>query len=564
MPTVPRRVQTTALPAVRISPSAPAEAFQSTTRLPDLSRATGVAAQLLDEERDRADQVALLDADNQLSELGTQLQTETLAMRGRDAMGARQRAQEGWTKGASEIENGLASDRQKLAFKRRAQARWSALHETVERHSANEAQQYDVQQTTSALQNRLSDAVAHYQDPARVTQALAEQRAILTDHARRVGMSPETLTEKLATVTSATHTGVIDRMLTAGDDRAASTYYAAHKADIQGDDQLKIDRALEVGSTLGESQRRADDIIGRAGITRTAAFELARGIDDPKVRQATEQRLDTEFSRRDRAERDDYEQLQESAMTYVERGRMPPASVLSSLKASDRVTIRKLLQKSAEGTPVHTDQRTLYGLMLAAGDTDPKKRAEFANTNLLQYRDRLSAQDFEQIAREQVKARKGEAPSDEPAGLVTTNSMLLHAIQRSGVKKGSDDELALQQKVDVAVREQRRATGKKELSADETQDIIAKVVTRHFYVDRVGPDLQKRGGELTEDERGRAYVPLDKIPTAEAARIRQIMAARGKPSPSTRDIERAYAAALLNDLDGFDDAVSGVTYTGPR
>jgi hypothetical protein len=264
MPTVPvygqQRVSTAPLSGGTLSPEAPSGAFQAPAPV-DLSGVARVALDVQERARQQADQVAILDADNQLADLGTSIETRALSRRGKEAMGASAEAQTEWQKRTSEMETSLASDRQRQAFRQRAANRWASIHESVERHAAGEGQRYDEDQTKAALGNRVDDAARYYTDPARVATSIAEARAILKDYAGRTGMAPEELQARTADVVSKAHTGVLARFLSTGADQAASAYYEAHKTELTGDDAARAEQALEVGSTLGEGQRQADAIL---------------------------------------------------------------------------------------------------------------------------------------------------------------------------------------------------------------------------------------------------------------------------------------------------------------
>lgn len=565
MPTVPRaqrQVEQRPLSGAQLNPSAPDAAFAPKPGL----ELRGVQ-QFIEQERQKADQVAVLEADNRLNETAVELERGALAKKGKDAMGATAAARAAWDQAASDVAGELTSERARMAVAQRASSRWGQLHSSIEAHAAAEADKYDTEQTTVALSNRHNDAVAHYQDPSRVAAALGESEAILRDFGRRRGLPPEVVDEKIAAARSAAHVGILNRMLANGQDRDATAYFQAHQAEIQGDELAGVEKALEVGSTLGKSQRNSDEILygPKPASSRREAYERARAIEDPKERQATEQRLDTEFARRDRDEREQYEDILGEAQQYVARGELPPAPIMAKLKPAQQSSVRALVKRAAAGTPTHTDPKTLYELMLEAGSPDPATRQKFAERNLLEYADKLSQSDLEQLTREQVKARKGEAASADARGAYTTRQRIDRAIKNTKVKPGSDEDVKIHSDVDRAVQAQLAATGKKALTPDETDDIIARTVVRHFYIDTPNAsDPAKRGVEITSDERGRAYVPLEFIPPADQARIRQIMTSRGIAKPTNRQIERAFAASQLGDMDLFDDLVSGPTYTGPR
>ncbi len=106
MPIVPRypvpQVETAPLPAARVSADAPAAAF-GVPAAPDLSGVQRVFAQIVEEERQKADQLAVLDADNQLAQLGTDLETRALSRRGKEAFGALGETADEWQRRTAEI-----------------------------------------------------------------------------------------------------------------------------------------------------------------------------------------------------------------------------------------------------------------------------------------------------------------------------------------------------------------------------------------------------------------------------------------------------------------------------
>lgn len=551
MPIVPRaqrQVETRPLPGPGISPAAPAEAFASRPRLPDLS---GVQ-KFVDQEREKAAQVALLDADNKLADRQVELHRQALERRGKDAMGATADAREQWDQAASEIGADITDERVQRAFEQRASSRWSSLHEAIESHAASEGQKYDTEQATAALTNRYNDAVTNYRDPAKVGTALSESEAILRDFGKRNGLPPETVEQKVAAARSAVHVGIVDRMLSNGQDQDATKYFNEHKGEIAGEKIADVEKALELGSTLGKGMRNADGILygPKPVSSRKEAYERARAIEDPKERQATEQRLDLEFARRDRDERDRYEQLLGTAQDYVARGLEPPPGIMSGLKLGAQAQIRAAHRRIVKGEKVSTDPSTMYQLMQQAGSPDPKEREKFARLDLVEYLDKLSTSDFEKLAKEQINIRQGKPVSPELKTLVSGNQMLNQAIKATRLKPGSPEYLELQTKVGDAQLQELESSGRKTLTPEQQQKIIDKVVTSHFYLDRPGPDPAYRGaelGRLDADQRGRLYVPIADIPKTELAAMKKAAAGLGNPNVAERDLERAWAATLMGD-----------------
>src|SRR4051812_12925999 len=99
---VPRRgpgfVPTAPLPGARVSPEAPSSAFQPPAPV-DLTGLQRGVQQLVEKEKNKADQLAVLDADNQLAQLQTDLASMATGRRGKDALGAQTDVTDQWKQG---------------------------------------------------------------------------------------------------------------------------------------------------------------------------------------------------------------------------------------------------------------------------------------------------------------------------------------------------------------------------------------------------------------------------------------------------------------------------------
>jgi hypothetical protein len=130
-----------------------------------------------------------------------------------------------------------------------------------------------------------------------------------------------------------THVGVIDRLLANDQDLAAKQYYDAHKADVTGAATIAVERALEEGSTRGESQRQADTITAKAA-TLGDALTQVRAIADPKVRDATEERVRKFFSEKAENLRQQRDAGMQRATNLVEQSTTSTACRRSSSRRS--------------------------------------------------------------------------------------------------------------------------------------------------------------------------------------------------------------------------------------
>lgn len=471
----PRRVSTAPLPGARVNPAVPEGAFGVPAAV-DLSGVQRLAADVYQRETEKADEIALLDADNQLAELSRSLETEARARRGKDALGAGTAVREGWTKGQSEIAGRLSNERQRMAFARRAQMREQSLFEQVERHAAAEGERYAQETTEAALALRVDEAVSRYDDPRAREHAIAEARIIVGMEAERMGLSPEARTLAEEKVVTRAHVGVIERMLSAGDDRTASAYYAEHGAEIAGERRGQIEKALEEGSTLGEAQRQADQIIATAP-TRAAAMEQARAIEDPKVRQATTRELEVLFAARDRAEADDYRVRLERAADKVERGGTLTTAERAGLKAQDRRTLDSWRKAKAAGESIETDWEVYYNLKRMA--SDPARRQSFAETSLLTYRTSLADTEFKELVNAQAALRQGKA-SPELDGYRTTLQIVDDGLAGIGVNPNAKKRNVevFRRAADQEIAAWKRAHGKDEIPTEEVQRIVGGLLVR--------------------------------------------------------------------------------------
>lgn len=474
MPVVPFRTASSApLPGVRVPTQAPSSAFAGA--LPGLGAAVQPALALVDQMHQRAvaeaNQVQNVDTDNQLAQLETDQRTAIGQRQGKDALGALGDVRAAWDEGLAKITAGLHTQQQRDFARARAAARWQSLYAFGEDHAATEARKYDDAVTTSALATRVNDAAANYTDPSAITTAVDETKMLLGDYGKRQGWAPEVIASRTADQVSKIHVGVISRFLNSGNDRAAQAYYDANKDAIVGTERDGIDRALEAGSTLGESQRQADAIVAKGG-SRTEMYTAARAIDDPKVRQATEQQLNARFAQDDAAQRADYQNTLTSAYDFADKGQRPPATVWAQLHGPDRRTVESYRQSILKGTPVETNLDTYY--TLRALGSSAATRDQFLKTDLLQYRTQLSPSDFKEMTDWQagLRSQTTKAMSDAD-GYQTIGQVVDGTLRQIGLnpspKPGSDDATAVagfRRAVDTQIRQQEQQTGKKATAAD--------------------------------------------------------------------------------------------------
>ena len=136
------------------------------------------------------------------------------------------------------------------------------------------------------------------------------------------------------------------------------------------------------------------------------------------------------------------------------------------------------------------------------------------------------------------------------SGLLSSSESI---VSPKGEKAGMISKL--RQAAADAIDAYKRSSGKDYVSPEETQKIINRHVMRNVFVDNpIWFDKQKPASALTEEERGKAYVPMAQIPQASVLAIKK-QAERLKANVSTRQIERAYAAATMGASDVYITAI---------
>jgi hypothetical protein len=203
----------------------------------------------------------VLDADNQLSQLQTDLTTKATSMKGKDALAAGPQVDQDWQKAPTRSGTRSPTIARSIAFENRVGSRYSSSERTGRAPHADRARATTTIRPRPRAGQSDERRVDNYQDPAKVDGAIAETKAILADKAQA---------RWLVTGTAAS-----------GDDRSRQQgAHGRHQYDAgqgrrphrfrllregEGSDRGRrrratLQKALEEGSVRGESQRQADQI----------------------------------------------------------------------------------------------------------------------------------------------------------------------------------------------------------------------------------------------------------------------------------------------------------------
>lgn len=488
-----REVSTAPLPGVRKGAASSAIAEGAGVEIAKANKADAIAglgstvaragvrtyAEIAEESRRRADSVAILNAERRLAEWENKRlydpATGALQKRGKDAMGLPEELRAEYTTLTGEIEKELATDRQREAFTRVKTSRGMGLDLTIQRHVFGEMNRYEGEELKAMVENAQSAAVANALDPDRVARELDRAIGAIRTHAPRLGLGPQAIEKQVAAVTSATHRGVIDRLLANDLDTKAAVYFEEVKPQIYGDDLIRVEKAIDEGSLRGDSQRKADAIIA-AGGTFAEQRDRAKAIDDAKLRDAVEQRIEHNQIIAERAEREANEATLTNAFNIVDRShdvRSIPPGIWSNLPGNAKASLRSYAEHLARGVPVKTDLAAYYSLMEDAA----KNPEKFVTTNLLEFRGKLDEPEFKQIADLQLRLRTGAGEEADKVlnGFRTNTEIWAGILNDAGLKKDSAEAYQLHKEIDRRV-DQWQADKGKPATNEEVQAIADNLI----------------------------------------------------------------------------------------
>lgn len=385
-----------------------------------VTRAAGALAEIAIQEQRRADDVALMEKQNQLTEWTNKRlydpQAGALARQGKDALGVPEEVGDEFEKLAGELEGTLGNPRQKAAFLRIRQNAKANLDLTLRRHVFGEMQKYEAGELKSLVDNSVSSAIQNATDPARVGFELTNAVDAIERSGPRLGLGPEQVKAQVQAVQTKTHVGVVESLVSQGHTKAATAYFEEAKdaGQISGEAVARVEKALREGTIRKEAQDHADKII-LAGGSLSQQRDAAKAIEDPEVRDRALTYIEHEADVKAREQRDQGEQLLRGVYAVVEESggdisAVEPA-LWAQLDAKDLAGVRAYARNIAKGEPVETDLETYYGLMRRAVSSDKA----FLNENLLRYRGKLSEGDFQQLANLQRSLRESAIDASNAA-----------------------------------------------------------------------------------------------------------------------------------------------------
>lgn len=496
-----------------------------------------------EKERRKADELALLDVDQQLSKLETQMlydpQNGAMNKRGKDSFALPDTIIPEFDKKIGEIEQGLSSDFQRLSFQKMVARRRGHIDRQIQRHVAAETRRYDDQVTKDYVANEMNAAIENFHDPERIELALDRQKGAILSHAKRNGLSKESTDRLLEDTQSKTHKSVFSKILNSGGVTSAQQYYKQYKDQISGEDRVSIDKALKEGLIDQKSMLASDRLYEKYSDNMTEALAQANKIQDAEQRAETKRKLKNRFQDQRIAEQEESRQSFNSAYDTLETngGNIDaiPKALWAELEPSKKETLKKIANNIKYGSG-ETDWDTFYNLKMMA--SNPATRDDFKRLNLTEYFDKLKDSEKKTLINLQTKAND---PSDKLLDGIQTHTQIVNGVLQSvGMDKKDERVPLFRRKLDELVVQKQQASGR-EVTNDEVQELadqlMMDVVTKPGWI----WDTTKKRFEVEPNES--YFIRFEDIPTNDRIELKRALEARGRDSSDEAVVE-AYTQYL--------------------
>ena len=541
MPSVPRLnqpVQQVGLSKARAQDSTSLETFgggRGTAQVfQALAQTANVVGDVLKEERMKADKIqvtqAYADAVKAKNQLLYDPKAGAINKRGQDAFGVMDEYMPQFEQKMGEIESRLADGDQKAMFREIRIKQQMDFDGDLQRHTFKEAQEFENETMKYGLEAAREDAVMNFQTPGKVGEAIAAQKGLIQNFAQSTGKSAEWLEMATREAESSTHKDILSRMLANGDDLMASTYMKTVKETLTADHLIQLEKAVEEGSLRGGSQRIVDGLIGKYG-SYSAAMKEVKSMDlDPKLRDATQDRLRSEFAIKEQEKNKYLDNLERGAYDILDRtngdiNQIPPTQ-WTQFAGGTRSALKRYAEDRRAGVSAKTDIEKYYYLKELA--ENPDTRAKFQQFDLMKMKPYLSETDMKKFIDAQTEAKKGNSATLDGW---RSDSMIVNQAFRDMKMNPKDDPdkyAQFSRKIEEMQMIEQERLGRKLNNTEMqkiTDDLKVQVITDRSFFGMI--NTKKRVFELAGNEQ--VQVDIEDVPAKDRVEIEAALKKFGRP-----------------------------------
>lgn len=499
-------------------------------RAPDVSAGARALGQGLMQAAEAVDRIDLRDAQAKAYDAEAKITAEWLKWdgearqkyRGQNVDGYAPAAEEWWAKAAETYGQALDPRARALASRSLATKRVQAVNSVgtfVNAEKERFADETYAADVATTIQFGVTSG-----DVASTAQQIREKAAVL---GARKGWTTEQVQAEALKNLSNMHLAQITKLAEL-DATAAQKYYDANKAEVNFAQQARVEQVLKGEADNQFALQKAAEWAGKPLAEQLA--EAAK-IADPTRREKTLNQIRNNQALVRQAEQERENAAADQAWQLFTKGQKIPEVILSQMSGRERAQLqesqRVRAERAAAGTPVKTDMLTYIDVR--------EKLARGEKVDLRAYTEKIGKPEMEQLLDIQGALRTGGVKQDT---MVTDEGRINNALVGLGIDKKKDPETAvmLTNEIDRRVRAASAAKGGKDLTADEKQAIVDRVVMDKVYIDEWGTDPQKPLALVTPDEMRKAYVrvngknvPVSSVPALDRRQIIQALQATGQP-----------------------------------
>jgi hypothetical protein len=510
----------------------------------DVSSGAQALARGLDQAGEALDRIALRDAEAKANETDTQLTRDFNQWedenRGKytnqNADGYRAAVDAWWKEAPNKYGAGLDPRAQSLVNKTLNRRQTIALDQAGKYEFA-EKEKYADSTTESALTTATVNALktGDYAGEAQRIRDLTALQGV------RKNWDKDQRDAALNARLGAFNVTVITQM--AEKDAAAAQQYltaAIERKEIRPEQQTKLESVIK-----GEADNQFATQKAAEWASKPLSDQLAEAakIEDPQRREKTLLQIRNNHTLVKQAEQERENAAADQAWQLFAQGKKIPEATLASMAGRERVQLQEAQRTRSErlskGTPVNTDWGTYIDVR--------EKLARGEKVDLRGYTEKIGPTQMEQLLDIQSSVGKGGAKQD---AMLTDEARINNALTGLGIDKKKDPQgaSALTIEIDRRVRAASAAKGGKDLTADEKQTIVDRVVMDKVYVDEWGIDPEKAVSLLKPEEMGKAYVKVNgknvlvsSVPSTDRQQIIKALQTTGQ-APTEQAIVEMYLA----------------------
>lgn len=265
--------------------------------------------------------------------------------------------------------------------------------------------------------------------------------------------------------------------------------------------------------------------------TRRNAADWA---NDPTQMSANQHLIDVQFQRRKQEIQLNKDRLNNAVQDWVTKPdasgmpqtKRPPPEIWNQLSFEQQRSIDATLAHNAKGTDAITDQATWYEIQRGLTSPDPAERARWAGEPLWKYKDKLSNNDFQELAKMQGAVRKGD-PDKELSHVGSVNQMVDRTLTTLGIDPTPKPSTSPTS--DAGRSAAFRRAVQDDLTAFEKQKgSKATPEEMQKIIDRLTREVAGTGGWLSKSKRV-FEMKIGDVPKEERAKIEDALKRNGKP-----------------------------------